>query len=151
MKPTAQFTTTAILVAGFLTATSLVAQRGPGAGRNYDPKTVETVQGKVVSVENIAPPHHGYGPGMGSIGMGIHLNLQTEKETIAVHLGPDWFMKKQTPQIETGDSITMTGSRVTFDGKPAIIAAEIRKGDKVLKLRDENGVPLWAGRGRPGQ
>jgi DNA/RNA endonuclease YhcR with UshA esterase domain len=85
------------------------------------------------------------------MGMGIHLNLQTDKETIAVHLGPDWFMKKQSPQIETGDAIEVTGSRVTFDGKPAIIAAEIKKGNKVIKLRDQNGVPLWSGRGRQGQ
>jgi hypothetical protein len=30
-------------------------------------------------------------------------------------------MKKQTPQIETGDKITVTGSRMMMDGKPAII------------------------------
>ena len=47
----------------------------------------------------------------GGMGMGIHLTLQTDKETIPVHLGPDWFMKKQTPKIESGDKITVTGSR----------------------------------------
>lgn len=25
------------------------------------------------------------------------------------------------------------------------IAAEVKKGDEVLKLRDENGMPYWAG------
>ena len=83
--------------------------------------------------------------------MGMHLNLQTDKETIPVHLGPAWFMQKQSPQIATGDAIVVTGSRVTFDGKPAIIAAEIKKGDKVIRLREQNGVPLWAGRGQRGQ
>ena len=42
-------------------------------------------------------------------------------------------------------------NRITFDGKPAIIAAEVKKGDEVLKLRDEEGVPAWGGRGRRGK
>jgi hypothetical protein len=37
---------------------------------------------------------------------------------------------------------------VTVDGKPAIVAAQIKKGNEVLKLRDDNGVPVWS-RGRP--
>jgi hypothetical protein len=41
--------------------------------------------------------------------------------------------------------IEVKGSRVTFEGKPALIAAEVRKGDEVLKLRDEAGMPLWSG------
>lgn len=36
------------------------------------------------------------------------------------------------------------GSRVTFQGKPAVIAAEVKKGDEVLKLRDETGLPAWS-------
>jgi hypothetical protein len=41
--------------------------------------------------------------------------------------------------------VEVKGSRVTFEGKPAIIAAEVKKGDEVLKLRDENGFPMWSG------
>jgi hypothetical protein len=44
----------------------------------------------------------------------------------------------------------MHGSRITFAGKPAIVAAEVKKGDQVLKLRDESGTPLWRGQGRRG-
>jgi hypothetical protein len=112
------------------------------AQRNYDPKTVETAHGKVLSVEKTTRAQ--------GRGYGIHLMLQTEKETISVHLGPDWYMDKQTPHIEANDTITVTGSRVTIDGKPAIIAAEVKKGNEVLNLRDENGIPVWR-RGRPRQ
>jgi hypothetical protein len=28
------------------------------------------------------------------------------------------------------------------------VAAEVRKGDAVLKLRGDQGAPLWGGRGR---
>jgi len=37
------------------------------------------------------------------------------------------------------------GSRITYNGKPAIVAAEVKKGDTVLKLRDDNGIPVCAG------
>ena len=50
--------------------------------------------------------------------------------------------------VEVKDNLEIRGSRVTSQGKPAIIAAEIRKGDQILKLRDENGIPAWSGGGR---
>lgn len=122
------------VIAGFILASAAMAQR------NYDPKTVETLEGKVLSVEKVT--HRGGG------GYGIHLMMQTEKETIAVHLGPAWYIEKQTPRLQANDTITVRGSRTTVDGKAAIIAAEIKKGGDTLKLRDENGVPLWSGQRR---
>lgn len=113
------------------------------AQRNYDPKTVETIQGKVLSVEKTAPAKNR--------GYGVHVMLQTDKETIPVHLGPAWYLEKQTPQIEANDTVSVTGSRVTVDGKPAIIAAQVKKGNDILKLRGENGVAAWSGAGRRNQ
>ena len=112
---------------------------GPNApyGRLYDPKTVETFTGEVISVETIPP--------MKQMSAGVHLKVKTDKETVSVHLGPAWYIENQDTKIEPRDKIEVKGSRVTIDAKPAIIAAEIRKGDQVLKLRDENGVPVWAG------
>ena len=63
-----------------------------------------------------------------------------------MHLGPAGYLEKQAMQIAANDTITVTGSRVTMYGKPAIIAAQIKKGNEVLKLRDENGVPALVGR-----
>ena len=120
-------------IAGILGVSNAIAQR------NYDPKTVETIQGKVLSMEKTPSKGRGYG---------VHLTLQTEKESISVHLGPGWYIEKQTPHIKSNDTIIVTGSRVTFDGKPAIIAAQVKKGNETLKLRDENGIPSWRGAGR---
>jgi len=133
MKNMIKLIVAAVAVTGLLGASNVVAQR------NYDPKTIETVQGKVLSVEKMQQRGHG-----------VHLMLQTDKETISVHLGPSWYIDKQTPKIETNDTITVTGSRVTIDGKPTMIAAEVKKGNEVLKLRDDNGVPAWS-RGRRNQ
>jgi Glu-tRNA(Gln) amidotransferase subunit E-like FAD-binding protein len=76
---------------------------------------------------------------------GVHLSLKTDKETINVHPGPAWYIENQDIKIQTGDKIEIKGSRVSIQGKPAIIAAEVKKGDEVLKLRDEKGFPVWAG------
>lgn len=43
------------------------------------------------------------------------------------------------------DRIEVKGSRITSAEKPAIIAAEMKKGNEILTLRDENGFPIRAG------
>ncbi|HTP05858.1 MAG TPA: DNA-binding protein [Nitrospirota bacterium] len=110
---------------------------GSSYQRMYNPATVETVSGVVESVDKITP--------MKGMNSGIHLVLKTDKETIALHLGPEWYIERQDVKLEKGDKIEVKGSRITFDGKPAIIAAEIKKGDNVLVLRDNSGIPVWAG------
>jgi hypothetical protein len=105
--------------------------------RMYDPKTVETIRGEVVSVETFTP--------VSGMSEGVHLMVKTDKETVSVHLGPEWYLQNQDTKIESKDTVEVKGSRITFDGKPAIIAAEIKKGEEVLKLRDASGYPAWSG------
>ncbi len=76
------------------------------------------------------------------------LILDTDQGKIPVILGPPWFVEKQELKIAALDRIEVTGSRITLKGKPAVIAAEVRKGDKVLRLREKNGTPLWGAPGR---
>ena len=106
-----------------------------GYDRMYDPKTVETVRGEVVSVAKITDRGMGYG---------VSLTLKTSRETIVVYLGPGWFLEKQTLTFAPKDQVEVTGSQITFQGKPALIAAQVNKGDRSLKLRDPAGLPAWA-------
>jgi hypothetical protein len=126
--------------------TVFAAPAGRGSGgwgmgstyqRMYNPATVESVSGEVISVHKMTPSK-----GMGT---GIHLQLKTDKETIPVHLGPSWYIDRLDARIEKGDTIEVKGSRVLVAGKPVIIAAEVKKGDATLKLRDDSGIPVWAG------
>jgi hypothetical protein len=112
---------------------------GPGSdyGRMYDPKTVETVTGDVVKVDRITP--------MRGMSSGVHLVVKTDKGDVSVHLGPQWYLENQDVKIEPKDKVEIKGSRVTLQGQPALIAAEVKKVDGVLKLRDDAGVPMWAG------
>lgn len=140
---------TLIVLAGFSLAADSDAQRGMkwqgnsgwGAGtqynRMYDVRTVEVFSGEVVSVDRMVP--------LKGMSYGIHVTVMTEKETVSVHLGPGWYIENQDVMIEPKDMLGIKGSRVSIEGKPVIIAAEVKKGDQVLKLRDEQGFPLWAG------
>ncbi len=135
---------------GFLGASVVLGQPGSGRGGRrgagpglYNPATVETVSGVVQHVEQVK------GKGGGK-GYGIHLLLKTDKEEIAVHLGPGWYVEKQPMKIAPQDHIEVHGSRITYEGKPAIVADEVKKGDQILKLRDAAGIPVWGGRGRRG-
>lgn len=107
--------------------------------RLYDPNTVETYSGVVVSVQKIVP--------MSGMSGGVHFILKSGKETIRVHLGPAWFLEKKGVRVEPGDRVTVRGSRIIFKGEPALITAEIKKGEKVWRLRYKNGIPLWSRRG----
>jgi hypothetical protein len=110
---------------------------GSQYNRMYNPATVENVSGVVESVDKITP--------MKGMNSGIHVMLKTDKETISVHLGPEWYIERLDTKIQKGDTIEVKGSRMTFAGKPAIIAAEVKKGDSTLLLRDNAGIPAWAG------
>lgn len=118
---------------------------GPGSayGRMFDPKTVETTSGEITNIALITPTR-GMTPG-------VHLTLKTDKgETLPVHLGPQWYIDQQSLKLATGDQVQVRGSRITFQDKPALIAAEVIKNGQTMRLRDDSGVPAWAGwrRGR---
>jgi len=138
-----------IFMLAFISDSTLQSQRGRGFkgsggwgqgghyGRMYDQTTVETMSGVVIKVERITPRR--------GMSYGVHLLLKTDKEVISVHLGPSWFIERQDMKIKKNDSLKVKGSRIIINKKPAIIAAEIIKGKHVLKLRDQSGIPVWAG------
>lgn len=121
-------------------------EQGQGMGMShYDPSTVVTIKGTVQEVQQgTAPAGHQQ---MG--GMGVHLVLKTDKETQAVLVGPQSFLTQKNFSFSKGDQIEVTGSKVKYGSSEAIIAREIKKGDKTLMLRNEQGIPEWSGRSRP--
>jgi hypothetical protein len=139
------------LIAGLSILSLLLAgnswgQTGPREGKGggpislYDPQTVISISGVVVS---LTPPQAEAG-----LPYLAYLTLRTEKEKIKVFLGPSLYVDKLPVKIKVLDKVQVTGSRVTWEGKSVILAAEVKTGDQVLKLREPNGTPVWSGRGR---
>jgi len=77
---------------------------------------------------------------------GVHLMVKTAAETILVHVGPEKFLAAIEVSFAKGDEVEVTGSKVKdADGTDEILAREIVKGDNVIVLRDDKGVPVWLG------
>jgi hypothetical protein len=109
---------------------------GPGTAPAYDTATEVTLKGSVEAVNQITGPQ--------SWG-GTHLSLKTEKEAIDVHVGPSWFLAQNKMSFAKGDQVEVTGSRVKFGDKDALIAREVKKGGATLTLRNAQGIPAWSG------
>ena len=73
------------------------------------------------------------------------VTIKTAAGEMDVHLGPAWYIENQEMVVTAGDKVEVKGSKVDIGGKPAIIAAELTKGDETMVLRDGAGVPVWAG------
>lgn len=102
----------------------------------YDVSSETTITG---TVQDVLQPRRGRM-------MGTHLIVRTATETIEVHVGPSDFVTNQGFSFAKGDAVEILGSKVTIDGKEALIAREVTKDGKTLTLRDKTGRPLWAGR-----
>jgi hypothetical protein len=101
----------------------------------FDSKTVETLEGTVVSIDQITP--------MTGMRPGVQLQLKTSKGLIPIHLGPLWYLENQEIDLKPNDNVQVTGSRVFCVNQDVIMAIEVRHGDKTFKLRDPKGHPLW--------
>lgn len=143
-------------------ASSAVAQMGggPGAGRSmrgplYNLSTETTLKGTVEEVQQLTAQTAGSNqPMWGNCPRGwtgTHIVLKTDEGALAVHVGPSAFLSQKNFTLAKGDKVTITGSKLQYQGSDFLIAKEITKGDQVLTLRDANGFPLWAGarRGYP--
>ncbi len=114
--------------------------RGTAAARMYSTSRESTVKGTVEAVEQIACR------GRMQNYQGVGLTLKTGGEMVRVHLGPQWYLDKQTTmRIAAGDTLEIKGAKAVQRGEEVLLAAEVKKGQEVLKLRDEKGYPLWAG------
>jgi hypothetical protein len=112
-------------------------------GGMYNPKSVEKISGEVLDLTRITP--------MGGMSQGMHLTLKTDKGSVEVHLGPAWYLERQDVAIAPGDRLEIKGSRVRMGQRDVLIAAEIKKGNQILRLRDATGYPIWSGWRTPGE
>jgi hypothetical protein len=142
-----------VMVAYLALAAPALAQPGPGGGMGggmgpmlYNPQTVTTVTGPVEKLEDL--PSMGRGGGQGMQYRGV--TLKTDQGSLLVHLGPGWFLDEKKFAVKVGDTVEATGSKVTLNNQPAVIAREVKVNGATLKLRDDQGLPVWRGMGRGG-
>ncbi len=131
-----------LLLAG--TAAAAAAQGGPGGGGRgmgggmgrYDDTQATTRTGTVKSVTSVEMM-----PGMGM----TRLLVASKDGDLDVPLGPQDWVKAQSPQLKEGDAVAVRGiERDTPMGR-FFVAGWVARGADTLKLRDAEGMPAWRG------
>lgn len=110
---------------------------GGGMGKMYNPQTVTTIKG---TVESLGPK--------GRRRQHESRIIKTDQGSILVHLGPTRYMNQLQIQLNPGDAVEVTGSKVEMGGRTMLMAKEVKVGGKIFQLRDDQGLPLWQGQGR---
>lgn len=115
----------------------LPSQTTAGARRasRFETATVQSFTGSVTAIDRITLHKGG--------ATGVRLTLRVGPETLPVQLGPARYVDAQPVRLAVGDVVTVRGSRVTNNERPAIVAISVTKGDATLSLRDDSGAPLW--------
>jgi len=105
-------------------------------GREFNPETVQTFTAEVLRVDSFVP--------MTGMIEGVELIVDLEGNRTEVHLGPSWYLQYQDFEVEQGDQLEITGSRIELGGLPIVIATKIESPESTLNLRNELGYPLWS-------
>jgi hypothetical protein len=133
------------LALGLALAGPALAQPRPGGmgggmgPMHYNPQTVTTVTGQVEKLAEL--PSLGRGGGKGMQYRGVL--LKTDQGSLMVDLAPGWYLDDKKFVVQVGDTVSATGSKTTLDNEPGLIAREVTVKGTTLKLRDEQGIPVW--------
>lgn len=103
--------------------------------RKFDPDRVKDFKGKIEEIL--------YSNSDNGEDKGVELILKTGDDLLPVHLGPEWFIKHQREVFKKGDNIFVRGSVIDASDDEVIVAEWLKRGDYLLRLRFENGHPLW--------
>lgn len=104
-------------------------------GQQYFQGQDVTLKGRVVDISPLVPQPR--------MMRGRQLIVDTGQERVAVHLGPEWYIAQQDIELEKNDTIEVRGRKISTASGTVLMAAEIKKGDKVWVLRDNEGIPHW--------
>jgi hypothetical protein len=110
------------------------AQTTSKTGPKYDVKNEVKVKGVVEEVREV--------PGQFE---GTQLVVKTDSKTVLVHVAPADFLKEMETSFNKGDQVEVVGCKAPGTTEEEILAREITVGQNTTTLRDDKGVPVWAG------
>lgn len=122
----------ALIFAAQLAASTKSADTGP----KYDATKEVKIKGVVEDIREV--------PGEWE---GTHLVVKTDTGDVLVHIAPAAFLKEMDTEFKKGDEVQVVGCKApdASGGEPEILAREITVGTNTTTLRDDKGIPVWAG------
>lgn len=101
----------------------------------FDPNHQVTIHGTIQQINDYDCPVRKT--------VGTHLQVKTGDGIIEVHVAAAKFLQQFGIKFNVGDSVEMTGSKGTYQGRPAFLPRIIVVGNDKYYLRDEKGRPVW--------
>jgi len=104
--------------------------------RNFDAAKIETYEGTLKSVGSFVPAK--------GAARGLRLKVESaDGKMMTVYAGPRLYARMQDIKLKTGSDVTVMGSKATIGKRSIIMASQVTSHGKTLKLRDEQGKPMW--------
>jgi len=110
------------------------AQKMKDTGPKYDIANQVKIKGVIEDVRQI--------PGNFE---GTVLVVKTDTGTVLVHVAPASFLKEMDTSFTKGDQVEVLGAKAPNATEEEVLAREITVGTNTVTLRDDKGIPVWAG------
>ena len=126
-----------LILVALVTAASIVwGQSSRNTGPKYDATKELKIKGVVQDIQEVPGEFEG-----------THLVVKTDTKIVVVHVGPSDFLKEIDTSFSKGDQIQVVGCMAPANGssEEQMLAREIVVGQNTTTLRDDKGIPVWAG------
>jgi DNA/RNA endonuclease YhcR with UshA esterase domain len=121
-------------VAAGLLLSAAWAQTASKTGPKYDVKNEVKIKGVIDEVRQVPGSYEG-----------TYLVVKTESKTVVVRAAPADFLKEIETTFTKGEQVEVVGCKAPDTTDEEILAREITVGQNTTTLRDDKGVPVWAG------
>jgi hypothetical protein len=117
-----------------LISSAALGQRASKTGPKYDTANEVKIKGVIEEVREVPGEFEG-----------VHLVVKTETKTVLVHVAPGEFLKEIDISFNKADQVEVVGAKASDAPEEEILAREITDGSNTTTLRDNKGIPIWAG------
>ena len=120
-----------------VTACLAWAQASRNTGPKYDLSKEVKIKGVVQDIQEVPGEFEG-----------TRLVVKTETKVVIVRVGPSDFLKEIDTSFSKGDQVLVVGAEAPTSGgssQEELLAREITVGQNTTTLRDDKGIPVWAG------
>ncbi|MCA9246923.1 MAG: hypothetical protein KDA42_07395 [Planctomycetales bacterium] len=101
----------------------------------YDASRVITVRGPITAFWHFP---------LGDRRTGVIVRLHVGGEFAHVYIGTKEFLDRNNLELSINDYVTVTGNKALLRFRGLVVVADsIKKGDQLLRLRNDAGRPLW--------
>jgi hypothetical protein len=122
-------------VMALISCAALGQKSAPKAtGPKYDAANELKIKGVIIEIREVPGEFEGQ-----------HLMVKTDTKTWLVHVAPTDFLKEIDTSFNKGDQVEVVGAKAPDAPDEEILAREITDGSNTATLRDDKGVPIWAG------